>query len=96
MGLLRKRTTDADTRARVNEALVRLRSLLPLDECTVELLNYSDGVAVLRVNGACSHCEMDVRSLVHGIEAHVRGSVMEIREVRIEGAVTTSQQGGAA
>ena len=95
MGLLRKRTTDAETRARVNEALVRLRSLLPLDECTVELLNYSEGVAVLRVNGACPHCEMNARTLVHGIEAHVRGSVPDVREVRIEGSMTLSGQGGA-
>lgn len=94
MGLLRRQTPEEDTRARVIEALTRLRSLLPLKECSVELVELRNGVAVLRVDGACPHCDMDARTLAHGIEAHVRASVAEVQEVRIEGAMTTS--GGGA
>lgn len=83
MSLLRRKPDDESLRARVREALVRLRTLLPLDDCAVELVALRDGIAELKVGGACPQCAMDAAALAHGIEAHVRSSVPAVREVRI-------------
>lgn len=91
MGLLKRSRSDDATRARVAEALERLRTLLPLDDCQVELVAFREGVAELRIAGGCPHCEMDAKSLTHGIEAHVKQSVAEVREVRIEGTLSLSR-----
>ena len=74
--------------ARIERALQSVRPLLHLDEFTVELVEFEreTGVAVLRVGGGCSDCDMHAARLGQGIEAHLRTRVTEVREVRIVAA----------
>lgn len=86
MRLRNRRSTDPELGQRVHQALQRLRKLLPLDECDVELRTLQDGVATVKVVGACPHCRMDGASLSAGIEAHLLNAVPELVEIRIEGS----------
>ena len=84
MGLLRRgRDNTAAIEARIREAIDGLRPLLGV-ESGVELVNFesTSGVAVLRVEGDCPHCDMPVATFLQGIEAHLRLRVPEIREIR--------------
>lgn len=85
MGLLKRgRTSSAAIEARIREAIEGLRPLLGVGSCDVELVTFevATGIAVLRVEGDCPHCEMPVATLLQGIEAHLRLRVPEIREIR--------------
>lgn len=85
MGLLKRgRDRTADIEARIRAAIEGLRPLLGVEASGVELVNFeaASGVAVLRVEGDCPHCEMPVATLLQGIEAHLRMRVPEIREIR--------------
>jgi Fe-S cluster biogenesis protein NfuA len=80
---------DADDRnqrfaARVREAIVGLRPLLPMDHANVELVATSVelGDVVLRLEGSCTGCHLSVETLREGITAHLRRAVPEIRRVR--------------
>src|SRR5579883_1792946 len=75
-----------DTEDRIREALARLRPLLRVEESgTVDLVSFdaASGVAILRLDGGCPDCAMPVSALTQGIEAHLKGRVREIREVRV-------------
>jgi Fe-S cluster biogenesis protein NfuA len=82
--MLRRKRTESSMTERVSNALGRMRELLPLDDCEVELRDLRAGIATIRVAGSCSHCRMDAAALSDGISAHIRSSVPEITEVRIE------------
>lgn len=85
MGLLKRgRNRNDEIEERIREAIAGLRPLLGVESGGVELVNYegASGVAVLRIEGDCPHCEMPVSTLMQGIEAHLRMRVPEIREIR--------------
>jgi len=78
------RAGRAAIEARIRAALDSLRPLLHLETCEIDLLEFHEerGIAVLRVQGGCPHCDMSAAMLMQGIEAHLRSRVPEIREVR--------------
>lgn len=84
MGLLRREAGDARLHAEVRAALERLGTMLPLENCAVELVDLSGGVATVRMAGECPHCALNVRSLAVGIEAHLRAAVPQVRAVRFD------------
>ena len=68
---------------RIRDAIQDLVPLLRLDdEAAVELVEYEEGTATLRLRGGCPECRMSVATLMQGIEAHLRMRVPEVRAVR--------------
>ena len=72
-----------DLDARIRETLLELRPLLHISDATVELVRFDadSGTAVLRVEGDCSDCEMSAANMIHGIGAHLRARVPEVKDV---------------
>lgn len=64
---------------KVNEALEQLRPYLNEDGGDMELLDITDeGVAQVRLLGACSGCSMSAMTLKAGLEAKVKEIAPEI------------------
>jgi Fe-S cluster biogenesis protein NfuA len=68
-------------RARVEEALERLRPALQADGGDVELVEVEGSVARIKMVGACLGCPMSVMTLKAGIEAALVEAIPEIRAV---------------
>lgn len=73
-------------------AIESLRPLLGDGMHGIELVEYDEtaAVAVLRLSGGCSDCDMTAEMLVQGIEAHLRRHVPVLRGVRTLPADTAS------
>lgn len=54
---------------------------LGMDGALLEVLDVDDGVARIRLNGACGCCPSSVMTVVHGIEQELRKRVPEIEYV---------------
>ncbi|ASS74710.1 hypothetical protein CIG75_06800 [Tumebacillus algifaecis] len=70
-----------DLRARVQEALDKVRPGLQADGGDAELVEVADGIAKIRMTGACGGCPMSTMTLKMGIERTIRATVPEITEV---------------
>ncbi|MDQ6828653.1 MAG: NifU family protein [Gemmatimonadota bacterium] len=83
------RRDDAAIEQRIRAALDAIPEVLRNESLSVELIQWigDDGTAVLRFHGDCPDCEMTAKTFVHGVEAHVRLKVPEIREVRVSDEV---------
>lgn len=95
MAALRRKGSDrAAVEARIRDALASLRTILQFDAFEAELVEFREasGLAVLRIGGGCTDCDMHAARLGQGIEAHLRTRVTEVREVQIVAA----GDGGAA
>jgi len=66
---------------RVERALDLIRPAIRMDGGEVELVAVEDGVARVRMMGACGGCPMSTMTLKMGIERAVRQQVPEIRAV---------------
>ena len=68
-----------DLKTRV-EAVLRneVAPALELDGTAIEVLDVTDGVARLRLNGACSGCPATVWTIINGIEQELRQLIPEI------------------
>ena len=84
MGVLKRNRREQGIEGRIQHAIDHLVPLLRIDACQIQLVSFEPdtGVALLRIEGGCSHCDMSAVTLLQGIEAHLRMSVPEIREVR--------------
>lgn len=68
---------------KVNEALTQLRPFLEADGGDMELVNITDeGVAQVKLMGACKDCSMSVMTLKAGLEEAVKKVAPEI--IRVE------------
>ncbi|MGB0167388.1 MAG: NifU family protein [Luteibaculum sp.] len=67
---------------RIREALVQIRPFLEADggDVTLEEVT-SDGVAKVKLHGACSSCSMSTMTMKAGIEESIRKAVPEIKSV---------------
>lgn len=64
---------------RVEEVLkTEVAPVLELDGTAIEVLDVRDGVARLRLGGACSGCPASVMTLIMGIEQELRQRIPEI------------------
>jgi len=69
----------AELTVKINEALEQLRPYLKEDGGDMELVNITDeGVAQVKLLGACSDCSMSVMTLKAGLEAQVKKVAPEI------------------
>ena len=66
---------------RVEAALEKIRPALQADGGDVELVDVKDGIARVRLTGACGGCPMSTMTLKMGVERVVRSEVPEIREL---------------
>ena len=67
----------------IEDALDLIRPALREDGGDVELLGFDDGVARLRLVGACSSCPISSMTVKQGIERRIRQVVPEVREVEV-------------
>jgi Fe-S cluster biogenesis protein NfuA len=77
--------TDSAVEGRIREAIDGLRALLRSEAFVIELVEFREGVALIRVAGDCPDCEAHAGVFMQGIEAHLRDRVPEIRSVRAIG-----------
>lgn len=66
-------------KARVANALAaHVGPALEMDGTLLEVLDVSDGVARVRLNGVCGNCPSSIMLVVNGIEEELRKHVPEI------------------
>ena len=70
-----------DLRRRVEEALDMIRPAIEMDGGNVELGEIVEGVAYVRMQGACGSCPSSTMTLKAGIERIVTEQVPEIKSV---------------
>ncbi len=68
-------------REKVEAALEKIRPALRADGGDVELVDVKDGVATVRLTGACGSCPMSTMTLKMGVERVIREEVPEIKEL---------------
>ncbi len=68
-------------REKVETALDKIRPSLRIDGGDVELVDVKDGVATVRLTGACGSCPMSTMTLKMGVERVIKEEVPEIKEV---------------
>jgi len=66
---------------KVESALDKIRPALQADGGDVELVDVQDGVATVRLTGACGSCPMSTMTLKMGVERVVMEEVPEIKEL---------------
>lgn len=66
---------------RIEQVLDRIRPALMADGGDVELVGVVDGVARLRLVGACCNCSMSTLTVKYGIERMLLTHVPELRAV---------------
>lgn len=66
---------------RVDKALDLIRPAIRMDGGEVELVDVEDGIARVRMMGACGGCPMSTMTLKMGIERAIRQSVPEVKSV---------------
>ena len=72
---------QSDVKERVEAVLDKLRPAIAMDGGAVELLEVKDGVATVRLVGACAGCPMSTMTLKKGIEQRIKAAVPEITRV---------------
>jgi len=73
--------TEETLFARVERALDLIRPAIRMDGGEVELIAVENGVARVRMMGACGGCPMSTMTLKMGIERAIRQQVPEVRAV---------------
>jgi Fe-S cluster biogenesis protein NfuA len=66
---------------RVDRALDQIRPAIRMDGGEVELVDVEEGVAKVRMMGACGGCPMSTMTLKMGIERAIRAQVPEVKAV---------------
>ena len=66
---------------RVEAALEKIRPSLRADGGDVELVDVKDGIATVRLTGACGSCPMSTMTLRMGVERVIKQEVPEIKEL---------------
>jgi Fe-S cluster biogenesis protein NfuA len=69
-------------RGKVEAALDKIRPALRADGGNVELVDVKEGVATVRLIGACSSCPMSTMTLKMGVEKIIKEEVPEIKELK--------------
>jgi len=73
---------DATLRSRVEHALKsEVASALMLDGNGIEVLDVSDGIAQVRLSGACAGCPATIMTVITSLEAELRKHVPEVEVI---------------
>lgn len=65
----------------IEDALSLIRPQLQADGGDVTFVSFLDGIVSVRLEGACGSCPMALMTLKMGIEAQLKESYPDIREV---------------
>lgn len=76
-----KSMADETLFQRVDKALDLIRPAIRMDGGEVELIDVEEGIARVRMLGACGGCPMSTMTLKMGIERAIRQSVPEVKAV---------------
>lgn len=68
-------------REKVEAALAKIRPALQADGGDVELVDVSEGVVKVKLQGACGGCPMASMTLRNGIERILKEQIPEVKEV---------------
>jgi Fe-S cluster biogenesis protein NfuA len=79
-----------DLRARVSQALERVRPQLHGHGGDVELLGVDEGVVRLRMQGSCHGCPSSTATLRQTIEAAILDAAPDVSAIEVEGVVEPS------
>jgi Fe-S cluster biogenesis protein NfuA len=63
---------------RVSHALTTAAPVLGLDPAGVEVVAVADGIASVRLSGACAACPASIPTILAGLEAELRRHVPEV------------------
>jgi Fe-S cluster biogenesis protein NfuA len=66
---------------KVEAALEKIRPSLRADGGDVELVDVQDGIATVKLTGACGSCPMSTMTLRMGVERVIKQEVPEIKEL---------------
>ena len=66
---------------KILQVLEEVRPMLQADGGDVELIDFSDGVVTVRLQGACGSCPMSTMTLKAGIEAKMKAALPEVTSV---------------
>ncbi len=61
--------------------LDEIRPALQNDGGDIEFIDFSDGVVVVRMVGACGNCPMSMMTLKQGVEARLKARIPEVLAV---------------
>ncbi len=75
-------------KAKVQEALDKIRPKLQADGGDVELVEIIDGVVKVRLQGACAGCPMSQMTLKNGIEAFLKKEIPDVKSVESAGSLS--------
>jgi len=68
-------------RKKVESALKVIRPSLQADGGDVELVDVENGIAKVRLTGACAGCHMSQMTLKQGIESYIKKAIQEVSSV---------------
>lgn len=76
--------TDSTLRDRVENALrVHAAPALALDGTGIEVVGVDDGIASVRLSGACAGCPATITTILFGLEHELRKHVPEIEFLEV-------------
>lgn len=79
---------DKTLKEQVQKSIDEIRPALQLDGGDVELVDVEDGVAKVKLTGACHGCPMAAMTLQMGIERKVKQDVPDIKGVEAVSGIT--------
>ena len=71
-----------DIEQRIIAVIDKLRPFLMSDGGMIDFVKYEDGIAYVKLSGACEGCDMLEYTLKDGIEIAITSEVPEVIEVR--------------
>jgi Fe-S cluster biogenesis protein NfuA len=66
---------------KVKEAIERIRPSLQAEGGDIELIDVVDGIAKVRLVGACGSCPMSQMTLRNGVERYLKEQIPELKGV---------------
>ena len=66
---------------KVEAALAKIRPMLQRDGGDIQLIDVTDGIVKVKLQGACGSCPMSAMTLKMGVEKQLKQDVPEVKEV---------------
>lgn len=66
---------------KVEAALAKIRPMLQRDGGDIQLIDVTDGIVKVKLQGACGSCPMSAMTLKMGVEKQLKLEVPEVKEV---------------
>lgn len=66
---------------KVEAALAKIRPMLQRDGGDIQLIDVTDGIVKVKLQGACGSCPMSAMTLKMGVEKQLKQEVPEVKEV---------------